>query len=213
MKGDKILIESAHKKAGENVYPLIKPEVKQDLYAITVGGESGCGKSEVATVLSNKFKENGLSTLILQQDDYFVYPPKTNHKMRKQDISRVGLGEVKLKLLEKHINALKQGKSIKKPVMNFDLDKEDTELLQPGNIRILIIEGTYTILLGSVDKKIFIDKSYLNTKKFREKRARDTVDAKFLEEVVRREHEIIKEHKEMADIVLDFEYNIKYIKK
>jgi len=212
MQGDKILIQPEHKKAGDVIYPLIKSEVKDDLYVITVGGESGSGKSEVATVLANKFKDDGVKFLILQQDDYFIYPPKTNHEIRKKDIGKIGPGEVRLNLLEEHIKSLKEKHPISKPTMNFDLDKATIQELSLDDIKILIIEGTYTTLLKGVNKKIFIAKSYLDTKKFREKRKRDTKDAHFLEEVVKIEHTIIKEHEKLADIVLDREYNIKFVK-
>lgn len=212
MEGDKIVIEEGHKRAGENVYPIMKPEVTDNLYVITVGGESGCGKSEVATVISNKFENDGMKTLILQQDDYFKLPPKTNHKKRKENINKIGTNEVRLDLLSQHLLQLKQNKPIEKPVMNYDMDKENKETLNPENLKILIIEGTYTTLLDNVDKKIFIAKNYKDTKKFREKRNRDTEDAKFLEKIVEIEHNIIKQHKKIADIVLDSEYNLKSVK-
>lgn len=209
MKGDKIVVEKGHKRAGENLYPIIKPEVNpEEVYVITVAGESGSGKSEVATVLTQKFQKDGLNSLILQQDDYFKSPPKTNHEKRKKDISRVGPEEVRLDLINQHIKTLKKGESIEKPEMNFELDKEYTKTVEPVDLNILIIEGTYTTLLEPVDKKIFINKSYLDTKKFREKRARETEDPYLLENIVKREHAIINQHKELADIVLDKEYNL-----
>lgn len=209
MKGDKIVVEEGHKKAGENLYPLIKSEIDPDeVYVITVAGESGSGKSEVGTVLSQKFKEDGLNCIILQQDDYFKFPPKTNHEKRKENINKVGPEEVRLDLINQHINSLKKGDSITKPEMNFDLDKENKEKVKPVNLNILIVEGTYTTLLKPVDKKIFIDKSFLETKKFREKRARETEDPQLLENIVKREHQIIKQHRKLADIILDENYNI-----
>ena len=53
---------------------------------------------------------------IIQQDDYFVYPPLTNLKMRQKDIGWVGTSEVKLELLDQNLADILAGKDeIKKP--------------------------------------------------------------------------------------------------
>jgi len=55
-------------------------------------------------------EENGIKSIIIQQDDYFVYPPKTNAKMREKKISHVGLSEVRLELLNQNLRDILKGK-------------------------------------------------------------------------------------------------------
>jgi uridine kinase len=66
----------------------------QTKFTITIAGESGSGKSEIGAVLSDLLSEKDIKSIILQQDDYFVYPPKTNAEMRRKDLGQVGLSEV-----------------------------------------------------------------------------------------------------------------------
>ena len=58
MLGDKIIIEKRHRDAGEIIghFMLNSTQSLQTKYTITISGESGSGKSETATALSEFFK-------------------------------------------------------------------------------------------------------------------------------------------------------------
>ena len=105
MKGDSIIVEEHHRKAGEGVVKIILPKItsSDSKFAINVSGESGSGKSEVATAISDELAKSGIKSVILQQDDYFVHPPKTNDKTRREDINWVGTQEVHLDVLDQNI--------------------------------------------------------------------------------------------------------------
>ena len=45
-----------------------------------------------STLCTIQAEEKGISTYVFQQDDFFIYPPKTNAKKREEDISWVGRG-------------------------------------------------------------------------------------------------------------------------
>lgn len=92
MQGDSIVIEEHHRKSAQGVCELILSELKSinSRFTLTIAGESGSGKSEIATALAEELETHGFSTVIFQQDDYFVHPPKTNDRTRRQDISWVG---------------------------------------------------------------------------------------------------------------------------
>ncbi len=100
MKGDKIIILPHHEKAASGVAELVLPQIRnwRGRFIITIAGESGAGKSEIAEALGDILTKNDLDFAILQQDDYFVYPPKTNAAKRHEDIDRVGTDEVRLDL-------------------------------------------------------------------------------------------------------------------
>lgn len=210
MIGDKLLIDEYHISAANLILARLE-KLKPGLpYSISVSGESGCGKSEIAHVLMEGLVKKGNKVLVLGQDDYFKLPPHSNHNYRKKDITWVGPGEVKLDLLNEHVNALleKYGSEIEKPLVHFAEDKIETELVK-GPFDIVIAEGTYTALLGDVKLHVFIDRDYHETKKHRLSRNRDQSlegdadqELTFLENVLQIEHEIIKEHKKLAQIIV-----------
>jgi uridine kinase len=112
MKGDSIVVEEHHIKAAQGAVKIMLPEITRNKgkYTISVAGESGSGKSEIATAIANEFKTKGMTSVIFQQDDYFIYPPKTNDAVRRKDISWVGPQEVKLDLLDQHLRDFLDGK-------------------------------------------------------------------------------------------------------
>ncbi len=209
MIGDKLIIKDFHTKAAHQICNAIASEIqkKQGFYTVSIAGESGSGKSEVAAELARLLAAQSISSYIFQQDDYFVYPPKTNESMRREDIGHVGLQEVQLDLLNKNLETLRKGNlRITKPVVIFDEDRIDEEEVELKGVKSLIIEGTYTSLLEHIDCRIFIDRDYRETKKSRLERAREAQD-NFLEQVLKIEHNIISQHKQLADIIItdDFE--------
>ena len=205
MIGDRLNITDYHRSAAASIFGMLKVKMldTEAPFVVTIAGESGSGKSETAAVLAELCEKAGDKTLLLQQDDYFIYPPKTNHRKRLEDISWVGPGEVKLDLIEENIEEIKIGKqkSIAKPLVNYDKDLITKETVSIKGIKIVIVDGTYTTTLKNADLKAFIDRDYRQTKKDRLKRSRDpAID--FLEEVLAIEHEIISGHKELADIII-----------
>lgn len=212
MRGDKIVIQEHHIKAARQLLPLLSPEIlkSKDAFILAIAGESGSGKSEIAAVLLQLLlEERNIKGIILQQDDYFVYPPKTNALIRKKDICHVGLSEVRLALLEQNLLDIRQGKcEIKKPLVIFEEDKITEETISLGGIRVVIVEGTYTTLLENVHQHIFIDRTYTETQQSRKQRAREDQD-EFLEKILAIEHNIISAHKSQSDIIITNNYEVK----
>lgn len=176
-------------------------------YFISVAGESGAGKSEVAASIAAALKKKGVESFVFAQDDYFVYPPRTNAAKRVEDIGWVGMQEVKLSLLDKHIAAIRQGNTlIEKPLVIFGEDRISTEEADTGPFKVIIAEGTYTTALKNVDSRVFIDRNIDDTRKARAKRAREKQD-EFLEQILLIEHRIISAQKKDADIIISKKYD------
>ena len=112
MKGDKLVIEKEHVKAAHQIVELLLSQISSThgKFIITIAGESGSGKSEIATVLSDILTTKDMRVVIFQQDDYFVYPPKTNAEARRKDIRHVGLSEVRLALLDQNLKDIIEDK-------------------------------------------------------------------------------------------------------
>ncbi len=202
MIGDKLVVTEYHREAARRIWSHLKERGETGPVAVSVAGESGCGKSETAHCLAELGEAAGLRTVVLAQDDYFRLPPKTNHNRRLEDLSWVGPGEVRLDLLDEHVARLKSSPDpLTKPLVYFEEDRIGTEVLEPGPYDLVIAEGTYTTLLQNVDVRAFIDRNYRQTKKARLRRARDP-DVAFLEKVLAIEHDIISKHKALADVVI-----------
>jgi len=207
MLGDELVIERHHTERAKEIVEVLEDRFySRSKFVLTVAGESGSGKSELASEIARINRENDLPTGILQQDDYFVFPPKTNHKMRKKNIDQVGTYEVKLDFLDSNLRSFKGGDdSVYKPLIDYNADKITTEVKEVGRYRVLIAEGTYTTTLKFADFKIFIDRDYRQTYEDRKRRGRDRMEP-FIEDVLKREHEIISSHKKESNLVVTSDY-------
>ncbi len=205
MIGDKLIIEQYHTNRASDILVLVADR-PLDKFVITVAGESGAGKSELASEIARLLTEEGFKTGILQQDDYFVFPPKTNHEMRRRNLEQVGPYEVKLDFLDSNLRSFKRGESpIYKPLVIFDEDRITSEEMDTGDVQVLVAEGTYTSLLQFVDIRVFIDRDYHQTLEARKRRARDKWEP-FMQDVLEREHHIISEHKALAQVVIPADF-------
>jgi uridine kinase len=212
MKGDSIIVEEHHRKAASGVAPAIMPMLAgaNGRYTLSVAGQSGAGKSETALAIAQALEARGVNCIILQQDDYFVHPPKTNDATRRADIKWVGTQEVHLDLMDEHLKLFLDGATrIEKPLVDYDADTIGSETLEPGSATVAIADGTYTTLLKNALCHVFIDRDYNDTRAHREKRLRHKSELDpFIDEVLQIEHEIISAHKELADIIINSDYSV-----
>jgi len=210
MIGDRLIIKQRHRRAAEQIADHVLGQTGSPtrIYTITVAGESGCGKSETARALADRLTERAMPTLVLQQDDYFVYPPKTNDRARRRDISWVGMREVRLALLDEHLHRARCGQELLvKPLVVYEEDRITEETVCLRGYAAVIAEGTYTTTLENADTRVFIDLDYLQTLSSRLERAREAQDD-FLERVLAIEHEIIAAHKSRADLIVDKDFQV-----
>ena len=205
MIGDTLVITDYHREAAARVIPLVleKLEASDGPIAVSVAGESGSGKSEIAACLSEGLGNVGRQSVILCQDDYFHLPPRSNHEKRLGDLDWVGPSEVRLDLLSEHVAALKQHpeKPLRKPLVDFAANAIGEEQIDAAGRDVVIAEGTYTTLVDGIDVRVFINRTYHQTRKNRERRNRDP-DMDFLERVLEIEHAVIAPCRERADVVI-----------
>jgi uridine kinase len=213
MKGDKLILLDYHKRAASEIVSHIIQNIRQKKtrYTLTVAGESGSGKSETGKAIADELDKFGIKSVLLGQDDYFVLPPKSNDLKRRDDPEWLGPHvEVKLDILEQNlVNAIQGKKEIIKPLVDYDSNTIEDEIINLDGIKVLIAEGTYTSLLKHVDTRIFISRNWLDTLEHRQKRKRgDEVGDPFIEQVLRIEHKIITGHKQLADILITKDYGV-----
>jgi len=213
MKGDKILVQDLHYRAADAIVPALVDAVRASAtrFVIAVSGESGSGKSETAQAIQERLAARGIHGVILAQDDYFVYPPKTNDAARRRDPAWLGPAvEVKLDLLNEHCGAAIRGADfLIKPFVDYAADRIEEERIGLDGIKAVIVEGTYTALLKNVHMRIFIARSRRETLEHRRKRNRgaEAFDP-FIEGILETEHKIIAGHRLLADFVITPQYEV-----
>lgn len=213
MKGDIILVGEDHKSAAEQIIGRLSDEIEATTrrYTMTVAGESGSGKSETGQALANALEARGVSAAVLQQDDYYVLPPRFNDAARRANFAWVGTTEVRIDLLDEHLGLAREGAdAIVKPLVDYDANQIGEETISLEGVEVVIAEGVYTSLCDNVDRRVFIARNRLETMEHRMKRGREEFDP-FIEEVLVKEHEIILQHRVLADVVITRDYDVEFI--
>lgn len=213
MKGDVIIVEEHHRRVADEIVGKLLDRIHKAnrTYTMTVAGESGSGKSETASAIKEALESRGLKAEVLQQDDYFVFPPKTNDERRRADIGWVGPGEVRLDLLDEHLKAAREGSAaISKPLVVYDEDRIVEEELPLAGVDVVIAEGTYTTSLEEVDTRVFIQRDYRDTLEARQRRGREKFDP-YIEEVLEIEHEVISRQGQNADVLISRDFEVTFV--
>jgi uridine kinase len=213
MRGDIILVEEEHRRAAELIVGHLIDDIRaaDRRYTITVAGESGSGKSETGQALAEALVDRGVTAVVLQQDDYYVLPPKFNDAARRANFAWVGTTEVRLDLLDSHLGAAQDGASgIVKPLVIYEDNQIVEETISYDGVDVVIAEGVYTSLCDHVDARVFIDRNRLETLEHRLKRGREEFDP-FIEQVLTKEHEIISQHRAKADVIITRDYDVEFV--
>ena len=210
MRGDIILVGEEHRRAASVIIDHLIDEIRTRprRFTITVAGESGSGKSETGRALADELEERGIHAVVLQQDDYYVLPPKFNDAARRANFAWVGTTEVKIDLLDAHLLAAQEGaREITKPLVVYEDNTIVEETISYEGADVVIAEGVYTSLCDHVDRRVFIARNRLETMDHRMKRGREQFDP-FIEKVLVEEHAIISQHRPQADVIITRDYDV-----
>lgn len=125
------------------------------IFIIGVAGDSGTGKTTFTRAIREIFGKDLVSTITI--DDY--------HRYDRQERKTLGITPLvpeanRFDLLEEHLEALKAGKSIEKPVYNHDNGVFDPPVLFRPT-KILILEGLHPFITQRmrdlIDFKLYVD--------------------------------------------------------
>jgi uridine kinase len=213
MRGDVILIGDEHRRAAGIIVDHLIAEIRSQprRFTMTVAGESGSGKSEMGRALAEALAARDVHAAVLQQDDYYVLPPRFNDAARRANLAWIGPTEVRLNLLDAHLQAAREGADqIVKPLVVYEDNRIDEETLSLEGVQAVIAEGVYTSLCNYVDCRVFIARNRLETLEHRMRRGREEFDP-FIEDVLVAEHEIISQHRDRADVVITRDYDVEFV--
>jgi uridine kinase len=174
---------------------------------IAVAGESGSGKSVTAIDLVTVMTAAGIKSEIIHQDNYFIRPPRTNHEHRLQDLTSVGPHEVQLDLIREHMRAFRAGDAVDSPVVDYPGNRFVSQRLDFAQTAVLVVEGTFALLIGGQDIGVFLRATWQDTAGRRKARNRD-IDDPIIDTILGIEHDIIAPQADLADILLDRDFEI-----
>jgi phosphoribulokinase len=122
---------------------------------IGVAGDSGCGKSTFLRRLADLFGEEMMTVICL--DDYHSLDRK---QRKEQGVTALNPKANNFDLMYEQIKALKEGKSINKPIYNHETGMIDPpELIHPN--RIVVIEGLHPMyderVRSLLDFSVYLD--------------------------------------------------------
>ena len=177
---------------------------------IGVAGESGSGKSVTATALARELGGRGFASGVLHQDDYFVLPPRVNHAHRVADLAHVGMHEVDLDRMARHVAAFRAGEpAVRVPRVDYPGDRFEERLVDFAVADVLVVEGTYVLAgIDDLDVRIFLDATHEDTRERRRARNRD-IDEPIVETILGIEHRLIAPQGATADLVIDPSFSLR----
>jgi uridine kinase len=125
---------------------------------VGIAGGSGSGKTTVVMKIVNRFHGNQIA--VIQQDSYY----RDNSHIPLEERQHINFDHpaaIEFELLCSHIQKLKQGKFIERPVYSFLTCTRSEETIRVEPADILILEGILILSDASlrklIDIKVFID--------------------------------------------------------
>ena len=209
MIGDILLIKSFHRRAAERIWKAIS---NQNLHkrVISISGESGSGKSELAHSLARVMNNHGVVTKILHSDNFYNIDPleRTAFRVSKGIAQTVGLQEYDWKAAYAMIRDFKENKTSSFPCIDLLTQQTDTQLTDFSPVEVLIFEGLYAIHIDTPGAiKILIDITYEETRKAQLLRGKEHLnEVRF--QVLQAEHKAVLTIKSEAQIIINKKFQV-----
>jgi|APDOM4702015159_1054818.scaffolds.fasta_scaffold04498_1 uridine kinase len=204
MLNDVVTIEKKHTNAANTLYDRVIRDRKTK-FIVTISGEVGTGKCEIAHELGRKLIEQGISVKLLHMDNYYHIPPLERLEWRKkQGLEKIGYDEYDWDKINKIIDDFRMNKKSVIPVVDLFTQKVDQLHTDFKDIEILIIEGLYSIRINQSDLRVFIELTYEDTWDEQKLTHKEVLDD-FRMEVLAHEHKAVQSLKGLADFYIDFD--------
>ncbi len=212
MLGDILLINDMHKEAA----CAIKEYVLKDLeklenghrYVVSISGESGSGKSELAHSLGKILQQNNVRAKVIHTDNYYKIPPLLREEWRRsKGIDKVGIKEYDWIRINRTIRDFREAQECMIPCIDLIPEQVDKLITDFSKIDLLVMDGLYAIKTNDVDLRIFIDLTYHETKINQIIRMKEAM-SDFRLEILEQEHKNVVSLKPLADLIVDKSYQI-----
>jgi len=175
---------------------------------IGIAGGTASGKTTLARILKNSFKDK----VTILKHDYYYYD-RSHFDMDDQNINFDHPDSFETELLIKHLQQLKSGESIERPVYSYKTNKRLKETKEVKSAPIIIVEGIlifhYEKLKDLFDLKIYVDTDSdirllrrINRDIKERDRTFDSVKKQYLSTVKPMHQKFVEPSKYQADIII-----------
>lgn len=204
MLNDVVTIEKKHTNAAKTLYDRVIRDRKIK-FIVTISGEVGTGKCEIAHELGRKLIEDGISVKLLHMDNYYFIPPRERQEWRKKNgLGKIGYDEYDWNKVNQNIDDFRMDKVSVMPVVDLFTQKVDQLHTDFKGIEVLIIEGLYSIRINQSDLRVFIELTYEDTWDEQKLTHKEVLDD-FRLDVLAHEHKAVQSLKGLADFYIDFD--------
>lgn len=204
MLNDVVTIEKKHTNAAKTLFDRVIRDRKIK-FIVTISGEVGTGKCEIAHELGRQLIEVGISVKLLHMDNYYHIPPRERQEWRKKNgLDKIGYDEYDWNKVNKNIDDFRMDKESVMPVVDLFTQKVDQLHTDFKGIEVLIIEGLYSIRINQSDLRVFIELTYEDTWDEQKLTHKEILD-EFRLEVLAQEHKAVQSLKSHADFYIDFD--------
>jgi len=204
MLNDVVTIEKKHTNAAATLFDRVIRDRKTK-FIVSISGEVGTGKCEIAHELGRKLVESGISVKLLHLDNYYHIPPRERQAWRlKNGLEKIGYYEYDWDTVNRNIDDFRMNKKSIMPVVDLFTQKVDQLHTDFNGIDVLIIAGLYSIRINQSDLRVFIELTYEDTWDEQQTTHKEILDD-FRMEVLKHEHKAVQSLKHLADFYIDFD--------
>jgi uridine kinase len=204
MLNDVVTIEKKHTNAATTLFDRVMRDRKSK-FIVTISGEVGTGKCEIAHELGRKLVEAGISVKILHLDNYYNIPPLERSEWRKKNnLKKIGYDEYDWNTVNQNIDDFRLNNKSVMPIVDLFTQEVDHLHTDFNGIDMLIIAGLYSIRINQSDLRVFIELTYEDTWDEQMVTHKEVLDD-FRLEVLKQEHIAVQSLKPLADFYIDFD--------
>jgi len=204
MLNDVVTIEKKHTNAAATLFERVVHDYKPK-FIVTISGEVGTGKCEIAHELGRKLIEAGKSVKLLHMDNYYIIPPLERLEWRKKNgLGKIGYDEYDWNTINQNIDDFRMNKKSVMPIVDLFTQQVDQLYTDFNGIDVLIIAGLYSIKINQSDLRVFIELTFEDTWEEQLTTHKEVLDD-FRIEVLKHEHKAVQSLKTLADFYIDFD--------
>jgi len=215
MKGDKKIFLPIHQIKTDYILSLIATDInlvgENSTLVIAIAGESGTGKTEIASLLQESiYKIFHKTVKVLHIDDYYKSHWKRREEIRlKRGIQSVGHKEISWTKLNKVIKRFRERdkQNIVKQIHMFT-DTIEYSIVDCRKLNIIIIEGLYALYTKDFNIGIYLEGTRSDTYNFRKLRGKENPDDKFRNLILVKEAKEVRASRDLADISVPFNLEV-----
>lgn len=212
MLGDILLINDMHKEAACTIKKYVLNDLEKNdeghRYVVSISGESGSGKSELAHSLGKTLKQNNIRVKVIHTDNYYKIQPLLREEWRRnKGFDKIGFNEYDWVRINRTIRDFRESQECMIPCIDLIPEQVDKLITDFSKIDLLIIDGLYAIKTNDVDLRIFIDLTYHETKINQIIRMKEAM-SEFRLKILEQEHKSVVSLKPLADLIVDKSYQV-----